>query len=167
MHSISPIALVPPIPGADQEGTPSDGMETPLQMVVDGCNVLFRLRDRFGIHFEHGLPQATARNQLVHLLTLCLKTRPSWSALVVFDARTRRMESPEPNLTIYFTGGRHGQRADRAIIKTLRQDGAPSPKITTVVITDDLPLGKRVTNLGAIHRTSGWLDSLLPCSKLQ
>ncbi|MCF8168796.1 MAG: hypothetical protein K9J77_09320, partial [Rhodoferax sp.] len=74
-------------------------------LVVDGYNVIFKLPDLFGGHFETADPGAASRALLVQHLTKLAKSYPHLSVELWFDSSTAQDQTLLDNFRLHYSGG--------------------------------------------------------------
>jgi len=123
-----------------------DGLD--CRLIVDGHNLLFRLKDLFHEFYEKDAPKAIARAELAKRLMTMIDEFQSVIVDAWFDGPELTNETLHENLRVHFSGGSGDNRADDSIVSFLR---ALKPKdlFVTFVVTDDRGLRERCTAVGA------------------
>jgi len=118
------------------------------RLIVDGHNLLFRLKDLFHKFYEKDAPKAIARAELAKRLLTMIDEFQSVRVDAWFDGPELTNETLHENLRVHFSGGSGDNRADDSIVSFLRAL-KPEDLFVTFVVTDDRGLRERCTAVGA------------------
>lgn len=118
------------------------------RLIVDGHNLLFRLKDLFHKFYEKDAPKAIARAELAKRLLTMIDEFQSVRVDAWFDGPELTNETLHENLRVHFSGGSGDNRADDSVVSFLRAL-KPEDLFVTFVVTDDRGLRERCTAVGA------------------
>jgi len=88
-------------------------------LLIDGHNVLFRLRDMLHLEFEEKGPLPQARKRLADAVVALAQQYPRLETHLWFDSEDARDISISKNVFIHYSGGTGRNRADNEIVKYL------------------------------------------------
>jgi hypothetical protein len=88
-------------------------------LLIDGHNVLFKLRVILQLDFERNTPGPLARKQLVDKISALATKFPNLDTHLWYDGEDARDISVAKNIVVHYSGGRGSNRADEQIVKYL------------------------------------------------
>ena len=88
-------------------------------LLIDGHNVLFRLRDMLHLEFDEKGPLPQARTRLADAVVALAQQYPRLETHLWFDSEDARDISVSKNVFIHYSGGTGQNRADNEIVKYL------------------------------------------------
>ena len=88
-------------------------------LLIDGHNVLFRLRDMLHLEFDEKGPLSQARTRLADAVVALAQQYPRLETHLWFDSEDARDLSISRNVFIHYSGGTGRNRADNEIVKYL------------------------------------------------
>ena len=88
-------------------------------LLIDGHNVLFRLRDMLHLEFEEKGPLPQARTKLADFVVALAQNYPRLETHLWFDSEDARDISISKNVVVHYSGGAGRNRVDNEIVKYL------------------------------------------------
>ena len=88
-------------------------------LLIDGHNVLFRLRDMLHLEFDEKGPLSQARTRLADAVVALAQQYSRLETHLWFDSEDARDLSISRNVFIHYSGGTGRNRADNEIVKYL------------------------------------------------
>jgi hypothetical protein len=121
-------------------------------LLVDGHNVIFRLRAILQLEFEGDSPGARARNQLTKKVSTLADTFPSIEVHLWYDGEAAQDLFISKNFAVHYSGGNGRNRADMEIVKyldSLQYISTQQKRKVKALVTADNALSDEARNAGA------------------